>query len=1033
MKSLNILSFYLLFLLGLMSCNFQRFDPIVTMQDSNNRMELLSISLKQDHNPDLYSDIPPVFNGNEITFFIPPDLDSTSDAFVLDFNIDGYNYVLLDSTVLESGITSHIFGHDTANTMTIRAVNGDSKEYTIRLIEEFHAFLLFQDPDAPAVPGIPQYNSNFPVYVLFNSPVDPASLTATDFVSDTGMSIQSDPVMVRDNILYKAELGSTTAPSGEYSLTLPAGSVANLSSGPNPPLNDNESTLDFIWDIDPPVFNQAGFQPLSKNTIFVSKAALDSRSYEDNYSAPEELRYRIFYNSRAEALPAELPPPLNSGNYNTDGIPGTDWIPFYSTLQQLELNSLPSDHYYNFVLAVMDKAGNIAFSNNVEAFLTSAIHVSASRGNDSTADGTKALPFANIQPAMDFAWRYGQNTVKVEVGIYYPDPDRTDRTKSIHLYPGIELKGGFESDFSGLSTTNRTILSGDINGELAGSYLRLTYSRHLIKDPEHISLDPGAEFKLTGFTLENGFSEYDNSVPDAGGGGAIYSKYNYTITDCIFRYNFTGKKGGAAIYIDNGARMNILNCTFYGNKTTGMIESFGGAIYAKDSSLTIEHSRFSSEGIFNWPVGSDGNIDITNRGYVDNSITSSTIIQGSNVAYYGGAVCVEESTSPSSSAKFASKWNLYYGNVSGQLAGVNDGGAALYLKGDGEYSSSNDFFRENTTSESGGGIYLSDASIVIEKDLFFKNTASGMSENAGGAIYSQNSSFQISSSSFFENKNSNGLGGAVAIDRLSDDSFFKRCIFDKNGIANLTNVTDKGGAVAIRNTGLSHPLSIYDCIFSGNEANIGSAIYVEGVNFAEKQDLNLYQSILMENRGGNLQQSASIYSTNSMIKIGYNLFYKNDNLYPGSTKALSLYSDTNSKVKVLNNIFFNTFDMTNSYFIINVGDIFTYSYNYFHSAINGAYVMTSSVTNVQGNIANQISSSNPELIRFQNITNLPKGDNEYFNENDSFIPIDGAGNIVDKAPNIPYYTDFYSPARDLSGRERVFGARWDIGPYEYQP
>lgn len=994
-------SFSLIALIGLFSCNFQRFDPIVTMQSSNNRMELLSIILKQEHNPDLHSDIPPVFNGNEITFFIPTDLDSTSDPFILDFEINGYNSVFLDSTVLESGITSHVFGHDRENLMIIQAANGDCKEYTIRLIEEFHSFLLFQDPNAPAVTGIPQYNSSFPVYILFNSPVDPASLTASDFVSDAGISILSDPDMVRDNTLYKAEVDSGSLPSGEYTLTLPAGSVANQSSGPNPPLNDSDSSLKFIWDIDPPSFDQPGIDPLSRNSFYPEAVSLKCNSYVDNHSAPEELRYSLFYVSNTSATPASL----DISNVFSDGTPvlppgstpGTiDWFNITSSDLLKEVTPLPSDCYYKFVLVIEDKVGNRTISNNLDAYLSSTIHVSASRGDDANADGTKALPFASIQPALDFAWEHGQQTVKVSEGTYYPGADRLE---SLRMYPDMILQGGFNSNFSLRDFALYTsIISGDIDHDDA--LYDNDDSEHLFFHDASLIDPPNLNSIIDGFTFTHGRSRDVNN-----GGGAIFSACDLSIVKCNFIENNSEGIGGGAIHIVDGAILNISECIFQRNNSVSSLVGeiyYGGAIYVQNSTLDISSSLFGG-------------------------------ISGQNESNIGGAIAIEDDPSKPSRSYLISIDNDFSMNSAiytkdNTLAK----GGAIYLRGsNGTYSSSNDKFSGNFTSSKGGAIYVQSNKMAIDNG-YFSNNYCFDSTGKGGAVSVYNGSIKLEDSTFLSNW-TNGSGGAVHLETIQSSAQIKNSIFKENG-GNSGSSNISGGAISlIGESPLT--LSIENSVFIKNKSSTGPAIFMKGES-TFIVDTRITQSIFQENENNGINHGGTIFIESGNLEASLNLFFNNkDN--SSADKVMDIFMNSGETMSLYANEFMTDAVMTNSYFIhssANTGDIY-FGANHYCSSQNYASPWKYFVNPNQ--VVFETSNLNTPLNTYFDIyfTTLATTNIEnYFTDNSPFYPkytpslAPNLGQLIDKVYSI---TGYSFPSEDITGSPRLIGSAYDRGPYEH--
>lgn len=946
------------------SCNFQRFDPIVSMQLESNLMDLISIELLQDHNPGLYSNIPPVYEGNDITFFIPPDLDSTAEDFILDFCIEGYSFVTLGSERIESGETPYLFGHDTYNSFTIYSANGDSREYRIRLVEEFHAFLLFQHPDDSAVTEKPHYNSSFPVYIQFNSPVESGSFSRDDLEIDPSMQISSDPVdMDGTGTLFKVEIDAPTALSGEYTLGLPAGRVANQSTGANPPLNDNDSVVDFIWDIDPPVYPSSGLPALTRDKIYVDQALLLVSIFEDNYTSSEELEYNIYYSSTEDQTPLLEPPVVDASNFSSFNKFTNDWISTDSNAIGFD-KTLTRDRYYNFVVVVRDKAGNISVSNSHKAFLTSTIHVSSNRGDDSNADGTKSYPFATIQPALDFAWEHGQKTVKVEaVGVYNPGPT-VDH--SIRLYPDMKLLGGYDSTFSNI--ISKSILSGRLDGT--------NYSRHLISHNETISNPPNSGTILSNFTLTNG-----KSMNTTEGGGAIYSAYDLTISDCNFLQNSSQGKGGGAIHIVSGATLDISGCTFEMNISNSQftsLQNYGGAILAENSTLIIKGSKIGES------LG--------------------------NEADSGGAIAVIDGT-------FTSEENDYVRNraeFDNDLTQSN--GGAIYLEGDqGSYSSTLDKFTGNISTGKGGALYIVDNDMIISNSQFSSNYCSTpgvmTGTESGGAIYILDGSPDIYNSTFYNNYNP-GSGGAITLEGNStSDLKIENSLF-------IRNHSKKGPAIYINNSITNGSITTYGTL------ELYQSIFAENYNTAEVADAVKYA-------GG------SIYLEKGNITAGFILFYLNHDHY-NNTPLIRDISMGEGKHFIIYNSEFIADDMsTNSYFINAPNGVF--EKGWLHSSNiqpqNTSIFDYTKILDHYDTITGFVNHPNIDVTEYfiNGTPDLTTPFDKYYNSDSPFYPKNQKPYLLDQNTYSELQLhNLYIPATDLAGNDRLSGGGYDLGPYEYQ-
>lgn len=190
-----------------------------------------------------------------------------------------------------------------------------------------------------------------------------------------------------------------------------------------------------------------------------------------------------------------------------------------------------------------------------------------------SGDGTSWFSaYKTIQQALDSTNGCFQSidTVKVAKGTYYP-PDPSNDSLPIRMKHRCVMLGGFDA-----STGERdyklypTILSGDIqqDNEINNN------SKTILKIEEGYSI-------IDGFIIENGFANGDYCICDLEdfSGAGIFTSYDLTVKNCVFRNNHaTSSNGygiGAALYASyTSDSMRVINCTFYNNTSTGN----GGAV-----------------------------------------------------------------------------------------------------------------------------------------------------------------------------------------------------------------------------------------------------------------------------------------------------------------------------------------------------------------------------------------------------------------------------------------------------------------------
>ena len=335
---------------------------------------------------------------------------------------------------------------------------------------------------------------------------------------------------------------------------------------------------------------------------------------------------------------------------------------------------------------------------------------------------------------------------------------------------------------------------------------------------------------LKNISLFNGHSDFS--------GGAIYSRYQFSIKDSVF-INNSARFGGAvccynfcdvsdSVFINNSAIMNggalynayIVNSS---NFTDNYASNLGGAIYS-ESSVDASESIFKNNS--NIPVyGSGGFYDsnclIINDDYfdlfanatIDNGIVTLTedlnasqtvLINGSNVVIDGNGHTID--------AQKASR--IFYitgNNVTIKNIKLINGhslleGAAIYASFT-QLSIVNATF-ENNTAAVGGAINLYYTSLDVENSTFINNTG-----ETGGAILSENGIIRVNGSVFNDNNVSEYGGGAIYTD---SDLYIENSTFTNN------QVPKYGGAIFAFKEAKTF---IKDSIFSNNTSfHYGGAI-----------------------------------------------------------------------------------------------------------------------------------------------------------------------------------------------------------------
>ena len=220
------------------------------------------------------------------------------------------------------------------------------------------------------------------------------------------------------------------------------------------------------------------------------------------------------------------------------------------------------------------------------------------------------------------------------------------------------------------------------------------------------SIANNVNVKFVNITFANGTSGTSGL---SGWGGAIFNNNpasSVTITNCIFKNNFAGLRGGAIFNVGNN--LNLTDCRFINNYA----EDYGGAVYNEGGSLKVTSSNFTN----NSADGSGG--AIYNSG--NNLVVIGSNFNDNGVNYFGGAI-------------FNSGNNLIVLNSKFTLNEAGNGGA-IYNDKAVSKDVTGSIFSSNHATYRGGAIYNSGNYLNVKNSNFTNNNA-----EHGGAIFTEQS------------------------------------------------------------------------------------------------------------------------------------------------------------------------------------------------------------------------------------------------------------------------------------------------------
>ena len=298
--------------------------------------------------------------------------------------------------------------------------------------------------------------------------------------------------------------------------------------------------------------------------------------------------------------------------------------------------------------------------------------------------------------------------------------------------------GGPVTIQGGTVATKATISAGGVGraiDKLSGGDLTLTgvfITDGDLADP----LEPGGGIRATGGSLTVVDSSiFDNHTDQAAGGG-ISTLGNLTLENSIVAENTAGDSGGGArvwgtlsidgsVIGDNGAGLE-----------PGALGEKGGGILASGDSVTITDSTFDQNGVAGTNAAGGGlAMNISAAGA--KTISDSTFT-ANDAGQQGGGIHADLNSDAAGMT------------ISDSRIEANDAGPGL------------------DTSVSGGGIYLGQAELTLERSVLRANDASDNSAKGGGLAISANGSATIDDSAIVDNHVvatvNSGRGGGIDTD-----------------------------------------------------------------------------------------------------------------------------------------------------------------------------------------------------------------------------------------------------------------------------
>lgn len=513
---------------------------------------------------------------------------------------------------------------------------------------------------------------------------------------------------------------------------------------------------------------------------------------------------------------------------------------------------------------------------------------------------------------------------------------------------------------------------------------------------------------LSGDLDKNDSLKFDSTYVIKGNNANVILELSYYCNAWIERISFQcgnniSNYGGGLIINDT---VHIVNCNFYSNKAL-----MGGAIYRYDTRparMFVDSCYFKDNTALD-TIGCNGE-------------------HGDNLLGGGGAIHVQNAYLQITNCRFTK--NTSY----------NSGGAVCIFNSP-SLISINNKYKFCTAGSFGGAIYARINNVTIKNDSILDNTAN----RGGGALLSYNDNFN-SDSAVFVNNHSGQHGGALI---LGSDGIINSCSF-------ISNTADSSGGAMLVNSNKDYPGIVMEnnrfenntAAFCGGAMNVVSGPYfnITNNNIFKKNKAVKGGAIYADSEsGGNYIINNALFDSDSAFNGGaiysdrymfvfYCMFKNNraDSSY-GATKI----EDATYK---------------NSVFVNNSAGVNIIIGNRYHSSIVPVYISECTIAD------NYIPADGFIIYMVQEMKNSIVWNNNCHQIFDAYncdyclikdYAYGGIGNIssdpkfVLDSSEHPYRLRAGSPAinmgdpdiyllpqYDISGNNRLFGHRVDIGAYE---
>ncbi len=435
----------------------------------------------------------------------------------------------------------------------------------------------------------------------------------------------------------------------------------------------------------------------------------------------------------------------------------------------------------------------------------------------------------------------------------------------------------------------------------------------------YANADPGSTIRLA-WGANYILTILANGNDGTAGALEVITNTTFSLPLCFFNCPAATIQGGPSwndrlLYIAPHAQVNAYSLNFTNGNITG---GAGGAIYLDQGSmLTLTDSLISNNSAANGGgivVGTQGTLILDSSQVLTNTATMGGAV-GGGIWNSGGTVVITD------------------GLVSGNHGDVN--GAGIASEVDGTLSLSNTVVSGNTTTQAGGGIYVSSGRVTLINSQVSNNAANGSTQNGGGIMIKTvgGTAYMTLTNTAITTNTASYEGGGIAV--WPDFTWGGNTYLTINGGTMSGNHAHQGGGAMEFNANIGTSanqlvISGTQIMFNGSDTTGSGGLDLSSGAYT----VTIANSVIDQNQTGTSGSGGGLYSNGNLSIVNTDISGNQ------AGKAGGGYYNSGGVVSIRNStIDYNTVLGTNNNLSTGGGGVFNYG------------TLTLDNVNIEGNVA----------------------------------------------------------------------------------